>query len=121
MSSTYKLLCLSHDPAMVISDDDICNEFTPNRNHPALEDHVNCDIMIGAYSYPLVRVGCLGTQMEGISGCLGHHCSTNWIDIDWIQLLHVLYNSEIPEIEWKNDNNFRCWTKQRVQRIIGSP
>jgi hypothetical protein len=55
VSSTYRVLCLSHDPAIVAADD----FQRPEQAEEAIRDgmtngHEHCDLMIGRYSYPLV-------------------------------------------------------------------
>lgn len=119
MSSTYRILCLSHDPATEVS------EYTsPEAAEAAIRDglaqHQHCDLLIGRYSYPLIEVGCpsrLGAPASGQRGCNGYHRDTEWVDSGWLLVLaHARHAAALPEgIDRHVDVS--CWTEQRILRL----
>lgn len=121
MSSTYRVLCLSHDPAIIAADGDWNRpEFAETAVREGVEGHETCDLLIGRYSYPLVEVGCPGSTIrpDGTPGCTWHG-STNWIDKDWLRLLWYAQQQDGQPILAKvgHQHEFRCWTPQRLARI----
>ncbi len=108
----YALLCLSHDPAIVIENPEF---HSGNNGRQTVEGllafdaapiagHESCDVMAGAYSYPLVEVYLPARTRHGWSG---------WIDAYWLQLLYGAYEAgaDIPHAI-----NQR-WTRERVRRL----
>jgi hypothetical protein len=118
MSSVYRLLCLSHDPAIALDrelDRDEAEAVT--RAHSALSAHPGCDVVVGRYSYPLVEVACLGIQLEGNGGCTGYHRTANWTDKGQLKLLAAAYAT--PSISADTLAPFTCWPAARLRRIYG--
>ena len=116
MSSTYRILCLSHDPATTHGE-----YTTPEDAEHAisggLEGHPNCDLAIGCYSYPLVEVGCppSGGQPATL-GC--NHGVTRWMDGDWLIVLTVAYESTDPAIrKAAKASGHSCWPWERLRRL----
>lgn len=125
MSSTYYVLCLSHDPAITVND--------PGYNRPeeaeaAVRDrpsgHENCDLVIGRYSAPLVALGCprSADQPEhlrpGTLRC--YHGGTMWTDVDWLLLLAAAYQSTDPAVrEAVEAGRHSClpWERLRCLRV----
>ncbi|WP_228979692.1 hypothetical protein [Streptomyces sp. DH12] len=97
MSSTYRILCLSHDPATE------AGEYrTPEAAEEAiaegLSEHPNCHLMIGRYSSPLVELGCPPSRHQPTKlRCV--HGSTVWVDSDWLRLLVAAYQSPDPAVQ----------------------
>ncbi|MEU8756243.1 hypothetical protein AB0C88_37725 [Streptomyces chartreusis] len=118
MSSTYSVLCLSHDPAIIVHD--------PGYNRPeqaeaAVRDgvtgHEHCDLMIGRYSYPLVELGCPATrdQPAQLRCC---HSGTSWTDKDWLLLLTAAYQSTDPTVlEAIKAGYHGCLPWERLSRL----
>lgn len=124
MSSTYYVLCLSHDPAITVND--------PGYNRPedaeeAIRDgvtgHEQCDLMIGRYSYPLVELGCPSTRgrstpprPNGIACC---HGSTDWTDRDWLWILAAAYQSSDPAMmaAVERGHQRQCLPWERLRRL----
>lgn len=114
MSSTYSAICLSHDPALTIGPDiryEDVDTFTRDR----LEGHDQCDIVIGRFSYPLIEVACLGRQLTGRSGCKRQHSGVEWIDSDWLRLLHAARPHVEPGV--LRGHTFGCWPAERLGRL----
>jgi hypothetical protein len=121
VSSTYRVLCLNHHPALIAADGDWNRrEFAETAIREGITDHATCDLLIGRYSYPLVEVGCPGTSIrpEHTPGCTWHG-ATNWIDRDWLKLLwHAQQQEGQPLLAAVgHQHEFRCWTPQRLDRI----
>ena len=124
MSSTYRILCLSHDPATIIE--------TPDWNRPeqaeaaiqaGIDGHPACDLAIGRYSYPLVELGCPSTlgrrtppRPNGITCC---HGSTVWVDRDWLWVLAAAYQSSDPSVvaAVERGHQRQCLPWERLKRL----
>lgn len=120
MSSNYHLLCLSHDPAIVLSEYDFqrADISAVTRAYPGLADHQQCDIMVGRYSYPLVEVGCFGAiTLEGPTGCKGYHNGIQWMDRDWLRLLCTVNEHHSVNPQFMSPLTGRCWTPERLRRL----
>ncbi|MFJ8727787.1 hypothetical protein [Streptomyces sp. NPDC093269] len=118
MSSTYRILCLSHDPALTID--------TPDYNRPeqaeeairaGIDGHTTCDLAIGRYSYPLVDLGCPASRDQPAQlRC--HHGSTIWTDKDWLLLLAAAYQSDDPTMQQAiKAGHHDCLPWERLQRL----
>jgi hypothetical protein len=118
MSSTYRILCLSHDPALIIE--------TPDWNRPhqaeeaihtGIEGHTTCDLAIGRYSYPHVTLGCPATrnQPANLRCC---HNATDWTDSDWARLLAAGYQTTDPLVQTAvTQIRGLCWPWERLKRL----
>lgn len=123
MSSTYRVLCLSHDPALIIETADWNR---PEHAEGAIRDgitgHTDCDLMIGSYSYPLVELGCPRTfdrpeQLRGsVLRCT--HGSTQWVDKEWLLLLAAAYQSDDPAMRAAIEaGHHGCLPWDRLRRL----
>ena len=116
MSSTYRLLCMSHDPAVQFGNDgrksadaeDMLAEVRDDTSDP----HHKCDILFGRYSYPLIQVGCPGTRL---------HRETHWIDAQWLRLALAdveALNGLLPVQTTPLGKILGgCWTRDRLLRL----
>lgn len=116
MSSSYHVLCLSHDPAIVIDGDwqhpaaaiaAIADR--PNSEHLRL--HVDCDLLIGRYSYPLIEVGCPPHA--------AHPHEALWVEAAWLRVAAILCGPPEPAADVTDAlaRLPRCWTPTRIQRL----
>lgn len=122
MSSTYRVLCLNHDPAIVIDRDwnngpealdAACN---PDR-HEVLEAHVGCDLLVGCWSGSLCEIGC---PPKDFSAARCGHRRETWIDVEWLRLLAAALDADGPALQKAVEGvtrPYRCWTRQRVQQL----
>jgi hypothetical protein len=115
VSSTYSAICLSHDPALIIGPDLTYDEASRLDSRGRLDGHQHCDIAIGRFSYPLIEVGCLGRQLPGPSGCRKQHGGIEWIDSNWLRLLHTARPHVGPELLRRH--TFGCWPAERLDRL----
>jgi hypothetical protein len=118
MSSTYRILCLSHDPALVLE-----QEYSSGRGGreaveaavlAGVKDHEGCDLLLGRFSYPLIEVGC----PKGPS-CT--HRGAVWLDTEWLQLLAAVgdgpHDEQLHKAVARARRTNRCWTEQRLNRL----
>lgn len=119
MSGSYRILCLSHDPALEL---DVGNWQSGNDgreaaahaaanpvDHEDLEEHAGCDLMVGRYSYPLLELCCPPGH--------GHPRDAKWADIQWLRLLWLAQNTNVPEFQRAAAAVSTCWSPQRLNRL----
>lgn len=128
MSSVYRVLCLSHNPAMLSSDYESDN---PGLAHLSLAnarqtDHPHCDLVIGRYSYPLIEVTCYGTSSSNAAypGCTHAH-PQRW-DASFLALLLFVYQSPLAKTSSPTSNKTLriarkaaqgCWPSNRLTTL----
>lgn len=115
MSSNYHVLCLSHDPALVI-DHDFSYEgikALDSRERDALAGHQQCDLAAGRYSYPMIEAGCFGRQMPGPTGCKGMHGPVLWTRSEVLRLMIAATG----KVDGKLLDPFTCWAPARLARL----
>jgi hypothetical protein len=115
LSSTYHPICLSHDPALIISRDLTHEEANTLTARDRLGDHQQCDVVIGRFSYPLIEVACLGRQLPGPTGCKGYHSGAEWIDSDWLRLLAAAAPTVGQDV--LQPMTGKCWPLNRLNRL----
>jgi hypothetical protein len=118
MSSTYYVLCMSHDPATIVTEH--------GNTHDAeaailerFENHPHCDFLIMRVSGAPVEFGCPGTDLPvgTAGGCLGHS-KTYWIDADWLRLLTYVEGDQSGELQkLRLRPALRCWSADRLKRL----
>jgi hypothetical protein len=123
VSSNYSVLCLSHDPAIIVHD--------PGFNRPeqaeaairaGIQGHEECDLAIGRYSYPLVELGCPTSRHQPDSRRPGalrcYHGNTQWTDKEWLLLLAAAYQSTDPAVrEAAKEGYHHCLPWERLRRL----
>lgn len=119
MSSTYRILCLSHDPAIDVGGEWHSSEdgriiapvmaVDPAGAQP-VAFHAGCDLVVGRYSYPLVEVCCPAGRF---------HSRPEWIDADWLRLLW--HARQAPEGSPLRDaaagSAMACWPPDRLGKL----
>jgi hypothetical protein len=123
VSSTYRVLCLSHDPAIVAADDFQRPEHAEAAIADGVTGHENCDLAIGRYSYPLVELGCPAAPgrpkhlRPNMVTC--YHGSTIWIDRDWLWILAAAYQSPDPDMRAaiEKGHTRQCLPWERLRRL----
>ncbi|MET7475101.1 hypothetical protein ABZT17_12170 [Streptomyces sp. NPDC005648] len=121
MSSTFYLVCLSHDPALD------AREYTSAEAAEAAvregtSGHPNCDLMIVRSSGAPVEVGCPGHGFADDARppahwCRLRHAHTEWVDVGWLHVLvHARLADALPENVARH-HDLSCWTEQRLWRL----
>ena len=91
MSSTYRIICLSHDPAFILDFESQHREAVEqvSTTGDTLYRHENCDLVAGRFSYPLIEVGCFPRKgPNGHSACkVPQHSNMIWYDRDVLRLV----------------------------------
>ena len=116
MSSTYYILCLSHDPATTEGE---CYRFEEAEQRVAagFETHPNCDLAISRHSGAVVEVACLTSKHRKVDlRC--YHGAAIWADADWLRLLAAAHQSTDPAVQAAvTKAGHRCWPPERIQRL----
>lgn len=114
MSSMWRVLCLSHDPAIEATEFHSMAEAIQAAGEPAgyVVDHQGCDLMVGRYSYPLMELICVG-------GGRCSHRDVRRVDADWLRLLAVAHPIEDPKLRAAVEPLSRrnCWHRERLERL----
>lgn len=125
MSSDYKLICVSHDPGLVISPEwssasggrDIA--FAAVRDpasYPGVDEHERCDLLILRYSGALMEVACPGHDRPI------RHVDADWVETPWLRLLWLAHQEPAGSPLKDAALDYRlapCWTFERVHRLRG--
>ncbi|MFI0156179.1 hypothetical protein [Streptomyces lydicus] len=115
MSSTYYILCLSHDPATVVSEHHSPESAEAQVGH-GIQGHHDCDLMVERVSGGPVEIGCPPAKTGPTSPC--SHRDTAWMDVEWLRLLGCAYNSADPRLlDAVRRGRFTCWTSERLHRL----
>lgn len=126
MSSLYRVLCLSHDPAIELPGEEwlssangmeLATQAVVERATDELLSHQQCDLLIGRYSYPLVEVGCV-VALPQPTGHTNYHSIPQWIDVKWLRILYHAYgatDAALADAAAEMDRG--CWTRQRMRRL----
>lgn len=120
MSSTYRVLCISHDPAIIVESIELQSGadgrlvleglLAARPRDERLEQHRHCELLGGRYSSPLVEVCCPPRDTHPHSG--------HWIDAEWLRLLAAAYVARShPSIAEALKKIGRCWSEERVLRL----
>lgn len=114
MSSNYKVLCLSHVTALVVTE-------THNDPEEAISwatravavggAHEGCDLVIGRYSYPLVELICPGCRNGGM------HVKPARIDADVARLVLHCYGHKEKATYQLAAKAGRCWPPARLEKL----
>lgn len=113
MSSTYYLLCMSHDPATVITE--LGDPETLPTPDNIRESHPNCDLVVTRVSGAPVEFGCLGRDQGG--SCRGHS-GIEWVGAEWLRLLIVAQDARTEDIrKIRSQGSLRCWDFGRLYRL----
>lgn len=114
MSSSYYVLCVSHDPAMTARDCGTAEDAAAAIS-AGIGGHLECDLLIEVVSGGPVEIGCPpGVRPE--AQC--RHVDVEWVDIDWLRLLARAHQCTDPGIQDAlAHGRFYCWPAHRVRRL----
>lgn len=118
MSSTYYTLCLSHDPAIRIDREHRSAGEALDAIAAGIEEHPDCDLLVGRYSAALVEVACPPTRdQRNVPRCLAHGGPV-WASAELLRLLATACNTGDGAVRAATAvNAFRHWTPQRIHRL----
>jgi hypothetical protein len=115
MSSTYSLVCVSHNPATWDSDHH-SDDAAAAAQRSTLDTHPRCDLLIARVSGGLVEVGCPPTRDQ--RG--GHPCRTHtgieWARVELLRLLAAAHLSDDAAVR-KLAAQFPCWSWERLRTL----
>ena len=116
MSSSYYILCLSHDPATTAREARSAED-AADVIRAGVEGHRDCDLLVERVSGAPVEYGCPphGARVGG-PNCF--HGDVEWVDADWLRLLAQAHRSTDPAVvEAVRRGRFSCWTAERTRRL----
>ena len=118
MSSTYDLICASHDPALTTINGEWSDLSRALTAVGGAGVHGGCDLVIGRWSGALISITC--PPNSPAAACHGRHREPETIDVEWLWLLHkaTAYPELSGPVEWVH-RRFMCWHPQRVTRLAG--
>lgn len=113
VSSTYRIICLSHDPALVVEEPEWQGMPDALAGLAAgLPGHPSCELLVGRFSYPLVEVCCPRQHSNGPLHRGFHPHSDEWVDASWLRLV-LLAGADVA-----GRSRLRpCWTYERAHRL----
>lgn len=130
MSSNYSILCLSHDPAIYVEFDGHSGTNSADtalavarepRRLGALEEHLNCDLLVERRSASPIEIACPGSgRVKDLHNSHGrcYHTGPTWADVVFLRLLwHGQQAAEGTPLRADADKVRQCWTPQRVHRL----
>lgn len=116
MSSSYRILCLSHDPALVIDGlawdrrDGVLGVLRQESLSVFLPDHFRCDLLITRSSGGLVEIGCPPHDR--------HPRDAQWLDAWAARLVLAAFDApQDPALRAALDRLPPCWSYRRLDRL----
>jgi hypothetical protein len=119
VSSTYIVLCLAHDPALVVASGIHTADAVLADLAAGIAGHETCDLLIGRVSGALVELGCPPTHMQHPDNKPCHdHADTHWTHVDVLRLLATAHRSHDPRVTTTAAApTFRHWPNLRLNRL----
>lgn len=124
MSSVYRLLCLNHDPAIMLDRDYQSgpDAMDAAANPDRIEGHETCDLLVGRWSGGLAEIGCPPSPRERQRHAQCCHRGPQWTDVDWLRLLVAALRLVGDDLTVKTAlepfrSPYRCWTSTRMERL----
>jgi len=121
MSTSYRILCLSHDPAIILEPnwagfDQALAAATDPAKHVEIANHAECDLLVGTWRGGLFLITCPPRPHPREDG---HHRLPVGGDIDWLRLLSAAYQAELPDprLTAALKRLPECWSAERVYRL----
>jgi hypothetical protein len=119
VSSTYNILCVSHDPAILIETDEQKPAVVIERVLGAgVPGHPGCDLMVGRYSYPLIELCCVGFPFNAVNRPHpGWHRDPEWAEAGLLRVAAVSllrFAGKDPAMDKALLQLPMCWTRPRL-------
>jgi hypothetical protein len=122
VSSTYSILCLSHDPAVDAAEPQGVEQAS-DMAAAGFDGHPTCDLLVARYSGGLIELGCVG--MPDPPG--GRRAHPGWHrDIIWAEAGLLRVAAAVIETEGDGHADVltkalkrmpMCWTIERLHRL----
>ena len=111
MSSTFGLICLAHQPAILLEGEysnargilDALAAGEPATHHP------HCDLIAGRWSGGLIELACLPSDNHPRRIHAGSHRDLEWVDASWLRLLLLTTPDQHTTARIRD-----CWTVRRL-------
>lgn len=120
MSTVYRILCLSHDPAIILEPDwnnpeqAIAAATNPD-DYIEVAPHSSCDLLVGGFSYPLISVACPPRPHPGQDAA--PHRQPIWITKDWLHVLAAANQLPHADLAAALRRLPGCWSPTRIHRL----
>jgi hypothetical protein len=126
VSSTYSILCLSHDPAIEAVEEAPSLEEALAWAADGFGAHPACDLLVARYSGGIIEVGCPGAPNRP-EGRLPHRGHTGWhLNAIWAEAGLLRVAAAVIETEADGHADVlaaslkqmpMCWTVERLHRL----
>lgn len=123
MSSTYDVLCLSHDPATRATEDAPSAEEALSWAAHGFAEHPTCDLLVARYSGGLIELGCpgMGAELRRGGHPSGWHRDAIWAEAGLLRVAAAVIETEADGhadvIGQALKRMPMCWTVQRLHRL----
>lgn len=113
MSSSYYILCMSHEPAIIVQDHHNSRREADAAIAVGYETHPGCDFLIMRVSGAPVEFICTG-QTEAC-----RHDYAEEVGADWLRILRYFQPTEDLEYlaKIRQRPTLRHWTDKRLERL----
>jgi len=113
VSSSYHVMCLSHDPAIFVAGDFNSRREADSAISVGFESHPGCDFLIMRMSGAPVEFTCTGQT----DAC--RHDYAEDVDADWLRILRYFQPTEDLEYlaKLRMSHRLRHWTDKRLERL----
>lgn len=113
MSSTYRAICIAHQPALIPSDAQPTAEAA--LADARLRRHTECELLVGRWSGGLVEIGCPPT--DGHQGDRYHPYGTTWVDATWLRIAALALDADGDQLIDALDHAPRCFSRTRLRLL----
>lgn len=121
MSPSYFILCLSHDPAIILDPQlfDVSKALdaaTAPADHIGIAHHATCDLLLGTWNNGLISITCPPRPHPREDGC---HRLPIAVGVEWLQLLAAACETALPDpgLTTALKRLPGCWSAERVYRL----
>lgn len=118
MSSTYRAICAAHTPPLELTYPEWQSVaeaiYAAYNREGVLGDHARCLLYVGAYSYPLISLACVGGAN---SDCA--HPQPQWAETDTLRMAVLGLDAAEGSPMFAAARSFArgCWTPERLRAL----
>lgn len=121
MNTSYRILCLSHDPAIILEPEwgdayEALSAVASPDEHVKLAHHAGCDLLVGAWSPRLEALAC---PPRAYSGHPPTHAFPEWLPVDLARVLGAAHQIPLPDagLSAALKHLPACWSPTRIHRL----